>query len=169
MHWVSKVLIPVIAGGVGANAMEASVFSLSSSQYDVGSMTVSEDFARLALKLRMESPVASVLGATEANLEHLNQLAGSSQFSLFAGAKETTKKSLIILESSSTDIGKSWESLATKLNADTSPILSWQESTCARNTLQISSFLVHRTICSTTSYHPREEVVRVIIASTRRV
>lgn len=124
MHWVSKVLIPVIAGGLGANAIEASVFGLSSSQDDAGSMTVSEDFARLALKLRMESSVASVLGATEANLEQLNQLAGSSQFSLFAGAKEATKKSLIILESSNTDIGKFWDSLARKLKADTSPILA---------------------------------------------
>ncbi|KAJ5634903.1 hypothetical protein N7528_002745 [Penicillium herquei] len=107
MHWVSKLLAIAATGALGTNAMEASIFKSTMGQdKDLGSSTVSEDFARLALKLRVESSVASVLGTEETELDRLDQFV-DTQFSLFGGKHDAPGKTLIILEGLDEKIGLS--------------------------------------------------------------
>ncbi|KAJ5286906.1 hypothetical protein N7478_002592 [Penicillium angulare] len=99
MRCVSKLLAIAAVGALQTNAMEASIFKFTpGSLTDSGSTAVSEDFARLALKLRMESSLASALGTTETNLDHLDQFADPNQISLFGSNHQAPEKSLIIIE-----------------------------------------------------------------------
>ncbi|KAJ5806146.1 uncharacterized protein N7503_003748 [Penicillium pulvis] len=98
MYWVSKLLALAATGALGTNAMEASIFKFPSDlPLDSGSVTVSEDFAQLALKIRVESSLASVLRGMETEADRLDQFA-DTQLPLFGSNYEIPGKSLVILE-----------------------------------------------------------------------
>lgn len=98
MYWVSKLLALAATGALGTNAMKASIFKFPSDlPLDSGSVTVSEDFARLALKIRVESSLASVLRGMETEADRLDQFA-DTQTPLFGSDREIPGKSLVILE-----------------------------------------------------------------------
>ncbi|KAJ5903737.1 hypothetical protein N7504_006120 [Penicillium tannophilum] len=98
MYWVSKLLALAATGALGTNAMEASIFKFPSNvPLDSGSVTVSEEFAQLALKIRMESSLASVLQGMETEADRLDQFA-DTQLPLFGSNHEVPGKSLVILE-----------------------------------------------------------------------
>ncbi|KAJ5986830.1 hypothetical protein N7451_011195 [Penicillium sp. IBT 35674x] len=98
MYWVSKLLALVATGALGTNAMEASVFKFPSDlSLDSESVTVSEGFAQLALKIRVESSLASVLRGMETEADRLDQFA-DTQLPLFGSNHEVPGKSLVIFE-----------------------------------------------------------------------
>ncbi|KAJ5663752.1 hypothetical protein N7507_004483 [Penicillium longicatenatum] len=98
MYWVSKLLALAATGAVGTNAMDASIFKFPFSlPLDSESVTVSEDFAQLALKIRVESSLASVLRGMEAEADRLDQFV-DTQLPLFGSNHEVPSKSLLILE-----------------------------------------------------------------------
>jgi hypothetical protein len=106
MYWVSKLLALAATGAVGTNAMDASIFKFPSSlPSDSESVTVSEDFAQLALKIRVESSLASVLRGMEAEADRLDQFV-DTQLPLFGSNHEVPSKSLLILEGFDEDVGK---------------------------------------------------------------
>jgi len=105
MYWVSKLLALAATGALGTNAMEASIFKFPSGlPLDSGSVTVSEDFAQLALKIRVESSLASVLRGMETEADRLDQFA-NTQLPLFGSTHEVPGKSLIILEGFDVETG----------------------------------------------------------------
>ncbi|KAJ6109762.1 hypothetical protein N7486_001997 [Penicillium sp. IBT 16267x] len=98
MYWVSKLLALGATGALGTNAMEASIFKFPSGRpLDSGSVTVSADFAQLALKIRVESSLASVLRGMETDADRLDQFA-DTQMPLFGSDNEVPGKSLVIIE-----------------------------------------------------------------------
>ncbi|KAJ5915343.1 hypothetical protein N7466_011276 [Penicillium verhagenii] len=97
MYWVSKLLAIAATGALGTNAMEVSIFRFPSGHLESGSVTVSEDFAQLALKMGVESSLASVLHGMEAEVDHLDQFV-DTQMPLFGSNHEVPGRSLIVLE-----------------------------------------------------------------------
>ncbi|KAJ5752356.1 hypothetical protein N7520_009273 [Penicillium odoratum] len=109
MYWVSKLLALAATGALGTNAMEASIFkfpSPSGLDMDSGSVTVSENFAQLALKIRVESSLASVLSGMEAEVDLLDQFA-ATQSPLFGSNHAVPSRSLVILEGFDGEAGMS--------------------------------------------------------------
>ncbi|KAJ5936445.1 hypothetical protein N7454_005080 [Penicillium verhagenii] len=106
MYWVSKLLAIAATGALGTNAMEVSIFKFPSGHLESGSVTVSEDFAQLALKMGVESPLASVLHGMEAEVDHLDQFL-DTQMPLFGSNHEVPGRSLIILEGLPVEAGMS--------------------------------------------------------------
>lgn len=112
MRWVSKLLALAATGALGSNALEASIFTFSSSDHDLPNafsrqQAVSEDLARLVLDLRTKSSLASILGKSEtATVDRLNQFA-ETEFTLFggSGAHDAQKKNIVFLEGLEHEVG----------------------------------------------------------------
>ncbi|CAG7958642.1 unnamed protein product [Penicillium salamii] len=104
MRWMSTLLALAATGALQVNAQHATILTFPSSSdgalKTVPKQQLFKEEARLILKLRMQSSVASVLGAVDANtVDHLNQFADSDS-TLFGGygGKHSTGKSIVILE-----------------------------------------------------------------------
>ncbi|CAG8367356.1 unnamed protein product [Penicillium salamii] len=104
MRWMSTLLALAATGALQVNAQDATILtfpsSLDGALKTVPKQQLSKEEARLILELRMQSSVASVLGAVDANtVDHLNQFADSDS-TLFGGygGKHSTGKSIVILE-----------------------------------------------------------------------
>ncbi|CAG8918040.1 unnamed protein product [Penicillium salamii] len=104
MRWTSTLLALAATGALQVNAQHATILTFPSSSdgalKTVPKQQLFKEEARLLLELRMQSSVASVLGAVDANtVDHLNQFA-DSEYTLFGGygGKQSTGKSFVILE-----------------------------------------------------------------------
>ncbi|KAJ5333279.1 hypothetical protein MYU51_014683 [Penicillium brevicompactum] len=105
MRWVSTLLAMAATGALQVNAMDATILTFPSTP--AGALNavpkqqqLPEDEARLVLELRMQSSVASILGAVDADtVDHLNQFAETESV-LFGGHSGTqaSGKSILILE-----------------------------------------------------------------------
>lgn len=113
MRWMSTLLALAATGALQVNAQHATILTFPSSSdgalKTVPKQQLFKEEARLILQLRMQSSVASVLGAVDANtVNHLNQFADSDA-TLFGGygGKHSTGKSIVILEGVEQHTGKS--------------------------------------------------------------
>ncbi|KAJ5985151.1 hypothetical protein N7499_008571 [Penicillium canescens] len=105
MRWLSTFLALALTGALQANALEASIFSLSPRSSGINNANakqqrLTEEEAQLVLELRMKSSVASVLGMVDTDTVHrLNQFA-KADFTLFGGSSsdEAPGRSVFILE-----------------------------------------------------------------------
>lgn len=104
MRWVSKLLALAVAGVLGTNALDATIFTFPSEEAYQNRphqlQTISEDFARLILELRTKSSLASVLGRTETEtVDYLNQFA-DTDLTLFGGSDGHVApgRNLLVLE-----------------------------------------------------------------------
>ncbi|KAJ5246954.1 hypothetical protein N7468_001937 [Penicillium chermesinum] len=110
MYWISQLLALTVTGALGTHALEASILKFPSQPHVNGvPATVSEDFARAVLDLRLKPSLASVLGGIEADIaDHLNQFS-DTQSTLFGGSGgvEASRKSLLVFEGLDNDVGSS--------------------------------------------------------------
>ncbi|OGE56329.1 hypothetical protein PENARI_c003G01820 [Penicillium arizonense] len=105
MRWLSTFLALALTGALQANALEASIFSLSPGSSEINNANtkqqrLTEEEAQLVLELRMKSSVASVLGMVDTDtVDRLNQFAKADS-TLFGGSSndEAPGRSIFILE-----------------------------------------------------------------------
>ncbi|KAJ5577783.1 uncharacterized protein N7459_006747 [Penicillium hispanicum] len=114
MRWISELLVLVATSALGITAFETSIFTFPSGAQDLQDAvsdrgTVSEDVARLILELRMQSPLASVLGEMETDtVDILNHFADNER-RLFgdSGGYETMRENIIVIQGVGQEIGTS--------------------------------------------------------------
>jgi hypothetical protein len=105
MRWAPTLLALAATGALQVNALDATILTFPSGSGGASNtvprqQTVSEKEARLVLELRMQSSVASVLGAVDADaVDRLNRLAEAESV-LFGGygGDQSAGKSIVILE-----------------------------------------------------------------------
>jgi hypothetical protein len=113
MRWLSTFLALALTGALQANALEASIFSLSPGSSEINNANtkqqrLTEEEAQLVLELRMKSSVASVLGMVDTDtVDRLNQFAKADS-TLFGGSNndEAPGRSIFILEGVDERVGK---------------------------------------------------------------